>query len=140
MIAQGTTGRLRPLALALFLLLGGCASLMPLRASLDDSVRDYQRLLRWNESTGAAAYVAGPLQTEYLQRIKPMEKVRIVEYDIKRVVLKEETKKAEVTVEFKYYMLDSATVKSVVDTQKWEYEPDAKPSGWRLTSFPPEFR
>jgi len=68
-----------------------------------------------------------------------LDKIKIVEYEIKRVELTDKDMKAQVTVEFKYHHLDTIVVKSVVDEQKWEYESEGKQVGWHLISLPPEF-
>lgn len=129
----------RLLALAPALLFWGCASMLVPGEMLDSSIRSYQQMIRWQEPNGAAAFVEPEHRAEYLERVAALDKIKIVEYEIKRVELTDKDMKAQVTVEFKYHHLDSIVVKSVVDEQRWEYESEGKQVGWHLITLPPEF-
>ena len=127
------------LAAALMLMIAGCASMKISRGTLDDSVRDYQQLIRWQEVPSAVAFVSEPMRPAYLEKATGFNRVKIVDYRIKSVDFSREQKRATVVVEYDYHLKSGLTIKTVVDTQKWEYADSVEPEGWRLTSYPPAF-
>lgn len=130
------------LAAVALLLFNGCAALSDMkitRESLDDTVRDYQQRIRWEESQSALVYVSEPMMQTYLEKSTGYNRVKIVDYRIKSVDFSKEQKKATVVVEYDYHLKSGLTIKTVVDTQKWEYVQNVPREGWRLMSYPPAF-
>jgi hypothetical protein len=121
------------------LLITGCASMKITRASLDDSVRNYQQLIRWQEVPSAVFLVSEPMRPEYLEKATGFNRVKVVDYRIKGVDFSKEQKKATVIVEYDYHLKSGLTIKTIVDTQTWQYFDTIEPEGWRLTSYPPAF-
>lgn len=113
--------------------------MMQNRDNLDEKAQEYHRLIRWQETNGSVAYVADALRPAYLERVSVFEKVKVVDFKIKHVDLAPNRETATVSVEYQYHLKNSTNVKTLTDTQKWEFYPDAKPSGWRITSLPPIF-
>jgi hypothetical protein len=109
------------------------------RETLDTSVRDYQQLIRWQEVSSAAFLVSEPMRPEYLEKATGFNRVKVVDYRIKGVDFSKEQKKATVIVEYDYHLKSGLTIKTVVDTQTWQYFDTIEPEGWRLTSYPPAF-
>jgi len=127
------------LVAAATLFLAGCASMRITRETLDDTLRDYQQMLRWNEAPSAVAFVSEPMKPAYIEKATGFNRVKIVDYRIKSVDFSKEQKKATAVVEYDYHLKSGLTIKTVVDTQKWEYIDTKETEGWRLTSYPPAF-
>lgn len=124
---------------AVLLMLSGCSSMKATRESLDENLRSYNQSLRWQEGPSAVSLVAEVMKPQYLDMATGFNRVRIVDYRVKAVDLKPEQKRATVLVEYDYHLKSGLTIKTVLDTQKWEYVDSVKPEGWRLTSYPPAF-
>lgn len=122
--------------------ISGCATIAEMkitRESLDESIRDYNQMLRWEEGPSASSFVTEKMKPEYMDKATGFNRVRVVDYRIKSVDFKKEQKKATVTVEYDYHLKSSLNIKTLSDTQKWEYDQKNKPEGWRVTSYPPAF-
>ena len=129
------------LLLTLTISVSACSVLFPIKDEFDRNSREYGQMLRWQEFEKAAGiYVEPSLRDEYRKRIEAGMDAKIVDYRVISVDCEPEKKKAEVRMELDYYLIPSARVKTVSDTQKWRYfeEPDRK--GWRLESLLPEFK
>lgn len=130
------------LAAVALLILSGCATIAEMKISretLDNTIRDYQQLIRWQESASAVVFVSEPMIPTYLEKATGYNRVRIVDYRIKSVDFSKEQKKATVVVEYDYHLKSGLTIKTVVDTQKWVYVQNIPSEGWKLTSYPPAF-
>ena len=124
--------------LLLMLALAACRSMTGTGEDLQRSVREYNRLLRWQEGGEAVARFVQPLhQPDYLKRPGGDQAPRIVDYRVGAVSWLSPGSVAIVPVELDYYLLPSATVKTVVDSQEWRY---TEGQGWQITSPPPAFR
>ncbi|WP_041971453.1 hypothetical protein [Geobacter sp. OR-1] len=126
-------------AIVLMVTITGCAAMKITRASLDDTVRDYQQLIRWQEVPSAAVFVSDQMKPAYLEQATGFNRVKIVDYRIKAVDFSKELKKATVIVEYDYHLKSGLTINTIVDTQTWQYFEKTEPEGWRLTSYPPAF-
>ena len=132
-----TTARWMYAAL-LLLVLSACQSMTGTGEDLQRSVREYNRLLRWQEGNEAVTRFVQPgRQPDYLKRPGREEAPQIVDYRVGTVSWLSPGSVAVVPVELDYYLLPSATVKTVVDSQEWRY---TEGQGWQITSPPPSFR
>jgi outer membrane biogenesis lipoprotein LolB len=125
--------------IAVIFLLAGCASWKQNRENLEERAQEYHRMIRWQETNGSVAYVAEALRPAYIERSRVFDTVKIIDYKIKQVELSTNLEKATVTVEYQYHLKNATRIKTLTDTQQWEFYPEAKPSGWRVTSLPPLF-
>ncbi len=132
-VARGT------IILMAALILGGCASWKQNRENLEERAQEYNRMIRWQETNGSAAYVVDALRPAYLERASVFDTIKIIDYRIKQVELAPDRERATVTVEYQYHLKNATRIKTLTDTQLWEFYPEAKPSGWRITSLPPMF-
>lgn len=124
--------------LLLVMALGACSH--NVREEFDESFRKYNELFRWNELEAASLFVADPLRGEYIVRAKAARKLRVVDCRIVNSRYDEKKNKASVDVQVDYYLLSSAMVKTLRDTQEWSYQGEKGAQGWRLMSQLPEFR
>ena len=103
--------------------------------------KGYVRMIRWHEfDKSTLFYVDDPLREEFQKRVSAIEQLKVVDYRIKNQECWPKKGKAEVTVEWDYYMPPSVTVKTVTDPQKWRYIDEENRTGWVLTTLLPEFK
>lgn len=132
------------------LLLGGCAAYknMNRQENCDKVVKDYNRMIRWNEAEKVGMAFVGPKQRAVFDKTAESIRRRGVSMVDFRILAKEcsaEKKKAEATVEFDYFILPDNRLKTITDHQTWIFleenplEPDAG-EGWKITSPLPEFK
>ena len=127
------------LIMLLFVLpaLAACSSLAVVAMECERSAKEYNRMLRWQEGSEAVIRFVQPrYQPDYLKRPGGERAPRIVDYRVGAVSWLSPGRVAVVPVELDYYLLPSATVKTVVDSQEWRY---TEGQGWQITSPPPEF-
>jgi len=128
---------LRAGAMVLLLMLAACRTLTGTGESLQRSVGEYNRMLRWQERGEAVARFVLPLhQPGYLRLTGGDQAPHIVDYRIGSVSWQTPGRVAVVPVELDYYLPPSVTVKTTVDSQEWSY---TEGQGWQITSRPPEF-
>jgi hypothetical protein len=126
------------LLLMLVMVLGACSH--NVRDEFDESLKQYNDLFRWNELETTSVFVADPLRADYIVRAKAAKNIRVVDFRVIGSRYDEKRNKASVEVQVDYYLLSSATVKSLRDTQEWSYQGEKGARRWRLVSQLPEFR
>lgn len=142
--------RLFILLLAAPLLFGGCAAYknMNRQDNCDKMLKDYSRMIRWNEAEKVGVAFVGPKQRAVFDKTAESIRRRGVSMVDFRILAKEcmaEKKKAEATVEFDYFVLPDNRLKTITDHQTWIFleenplDPDAG-EGWKITSPLPEFK
>lgn len=118
-------------------LVAACATQQ--RASnLDETLRDYNTLIRWNEFDAAAEYYDPELrETQPLTRLdkERLAQFRISGYDPRSVQLSPDGNRATQSVEIRLYNVHSMTERVIVDRQGWRYDADAK-RWWLTTGLP----
>ena len=132
------------------LLFGGCAAYKNMKSqeNCDKMIKDYSRMVRWNEAEKVGIVFVAPKQRPAFD--KTAESIRrrgvsMVDYRILAKQCLAEKKKAEATVEFDYYILPDNRLKTITDHQTWvlleenPMEPEAG-EGWKITSPLPEFK
>lgn len=120
----------------LLLMLAGCATAKEMYYNVDETINEYNRLVRWQQwSAILERYVETGGREAYIEAIPEIRKAQIVDY---RVIVKsgnKEDKEQKVQVEFDYYLPPALKLLTVEDRQTWRYTED----GWRLSSSPPTF-
>lgn len=117
----------------------GCASWKQNRESLEEKALEYHRMMRWQETSGASLYVVDALKPVYLEKKSSLDVIKVIDFKITHLELTNNREKATVIVEYQYQPKNSANVRTMTETQKWGFFPDANPSGWLITSPPPDF-
>jgi hypothetical protein len=101
----------------------------------------YLRMVRWHEvGTTPLYFVNDPLREEFKKRVEDAKDVKIADYRVKYQDCRPGEGKADVTVEWDYYIPPSITLKTVEDIQKWQYFNTLEKQGWVLMSLYPEFK
>lgn len=141
----------RYLLLLLFpLVLNGCAAYqnMNRRESCDKSIKEYTKLVRWQEAEKAAIiFVDAKLRPAYDKATESLRRRHVTIAD-SRILAQQclaGKQTAEATVEFDYFILPDNRLKTLTDRQIWvfrestEDDPDLA-DGWKLTSPLPDFK
>lgn len=128
-------GALSMLALFGALLLSGCSATPDRQTLLDDTLRAYERALRWGDFATAAAFAPPGARTTDFKRFAH---IRVTEYNEVGGQLSADGNHLRQVVKLSYYDTDYMVEKSLVDRQQWEY--DAKAARWYITSGLPNFR
>lgn len=88
---------------------------------LHEAVKDFNKYVRWQEWERASKYVAEEDREEFKEKFQEIEEeFRITEFNIRHTDVDDvESKFAETTVLYRYYILPSVTEKKVRATQNW---------------------
>ncbi len=120
--------------------LSGCASKQKQKIlnSFDERIYLYGRLLRWKEYEGAANMIKHQDESSVEIDFDAYKDLRITDYEVKKVVMGDELKTAEVEAEIDYYFETTSSVETVRDKQSWWY--NEKVENWFLDDDFPSFK
>jgi len=113
-----------------------------MREEFDQSMKGYNKMLRWREIESAGSLYMDPeLKDAFMTTAGSIRKrgVVITDYRILSSECTPEKKTAEVVAEFDYYTLPSNRIKSLTYRQKWEYLDTEEKRVWQLKSALPSF-
>jgi hypothetical protein len=124
-----------PFILFLALIVASCASTggqdKKLGESLKLSVDAFNSAFRCEEYTEAAAFVpADKKERFWAEADKFKGKIRISDYNMREVELKDKSTSANPILYFQFWRLESPTLQSVTFTQKWYF--DQKDKQWKV--------
>lgn len=119
------------------LILSACATTADKLDKLDQTVRGYEKALRWAKFDMAYAYFKWedgeqPVIPEHLKS------VRITNYRFANRKFDEDSMTAEQVVTIHYYNQSDLRERELEDHQKWKFFKEEE--RWYLTSKPPEFK
>ncbi len=132
-----STTRASALWVFLLLVLASCSSV---HGKFEQSLNDYNDMLRWHKLEEASAFASDALSQEYMTKVKAAKNMKIFNYRILRTKYNEAKNEAEVQVEIEYYMLSTNALRSLVDIQKWAYVEENGSKQWKLMSLLPDFK
>lgn len=132
------------------LVLNGCAAYqnMNRRETCDKSIKDYTKLVRWQEAEKAAiAFVDAKQRPSYDKTAESLRRRNVTIADA-RILAQQclsEKRTAEATVEFDYFILPDNRLKTLTDRQVWIFRESTKEDpdqgdGWKLASPLPDFK
>lgn len=125
----------------LALVLAGCRNPYLVAQRFDDTYREYNRLVRWQEHQNACLGFADPsVAEECLARAGVAKGASMADYRVKGVDIDPAKGTATVRVEFDYYVLPSTRLKTLEDVQEWHYEEVDGAERWRIVTPLPDFR
>jgi hypothetical protein len=113
-----------------------------IREEFDQSMKGYNKMLRWREVEGAGmVYMDPELRAAFMKTAEDLKKrgVTITDYRILTSECLPEKKTAEVVAEFDYYALPSNRIKTLTYRQEWVYLDTEQKKGWQLKSALPAF-
>ena len=130
------------LALLCCLMTAACASQMGTCEEFEQSMKGYNRMLRWHEVENAGmVYLDPDLRDAFMKSAADIKKrgVTITDYRILTSECTPEKGTASVLAEFDYYILPSNRVRTLTYHQQWAYREQDGKKGWRLKSELPPF-
>jgi hypothetical protein len=111
------------------------------RDELNNSVKEYNELVRGNDFVKAKSFAVDAVRQEFAARAEAAKNVRVAGYRILNIDY-EDYKGAEIVkVQFDYYLPGSNTLSTLVDEQVWSYV-YVKEEGqkrWKLMTPLPDF-
>lgn len=123
------------LAVALLLLVAGCASDRQRSYELETAQRAYMQAVRWGDWTAVRALHRNADAQEAERMHAQGRSVRVSAYNVLDASVNLDTATAWQLVELRYYRVDSNVERRVVDRQSWVY--DESRGGWFVdTPFP----
>lgn len=128
--------------LVLALALSACTLLAPPEKQRKTALDDFMYALRWQRYSEAATYFTSEHRRAFLDQIEKTGKdLNVTDVRLKQLDLKDEGRRAEVRLEMDYYLLPSATLKTLLIDQTWVYSEvgDAETNGFHITTPFPEF-
>lgn len=119
--------------------LNGCATKKKQSSleNFDERIRLYGRLLRWKEYEGAVNMIRHQDESSVEIDLDAFKDLRVTDYEVKKVVMGEELRTAEVEAEISYYFETTNSVETIRDMQSWWYKEDTKT--WFLDDELPAF-
>jgi hypothetical protein len=118
---------------------GGGGDEKKLGESLKLSVEAFNSAFRWEEYKEAAAFVPSGKKEQFWAEVDGFKgKIRIVEYTLRDVDLKDKNCSASVIMYFQFWRLEQPTLQTVTFTQKWYFvqkdkQGKAGDSGWKVS-------
>lgn len=128
------------LACSLWIFLLGAFACSSVHGKFEQSLTDYNDLLRWHKLEEASLFASDSISAEYMNRVMASKNMKVFDYHIVRTKYDQAKNEAEVMVEFQYYTFATNTLKTLVDIQKWAYVNENGNKQWKLMSLLPEFR
>lgn len=116
-----------------------CAS-NEVRIGFDRSLDNYNESLRRREFNEAALFLSPTIAEQFRRKTEDTRNVRIIDFKIKEKKCDETAGEGTAVVVYEYYLVNTAAVKSISDTQRWKYGDTEEGKKWRLESLLPEFR
>ena len=132
----------RAVLLVVFVLvLAGCRNPYLVAQRFDDTHREYNQLVRWQEHQNAClGFADSSVADECLARAGAAKGASMVDYRVKGLDVDPAKGTATVRVEFDYYVLPSTRLKTLEDVQEWRYEEVDGTERWRIVTPLPEFK
>jgi hypothetical protein len=121
-------------------LLAGCATFEDVRLedSLEATALIYERTLRWGNYEDAVLFLRADEVKKQGPDLKRLKRFKITSYETLNRVIQKEQKRAQQTIEIKYYHNQHMIEKTILDKQLWEYHTGDRT--WYLLSGLPDFR
>jgi hypothetical protein len=126
------------------LLTVSCAAMKTkeIREECEQSIKGYNRMLRWQEVENAGmVYIEPEQRDEFFKAAESLRKrgVTITDYRIRTQECLPEKGTAEALTEFDYYILPSNRIKTKTYKQSWNYRTIGEKKFWKLKSGLPLF-
>jgi hypothetical protein len=128
----------RYLALLLILATTACTAFNPSETQRKSALDDFMYALRWQRYQDAAAFFSSEHREAFLAQIETIQKnLNVTDVRLQRLDLKEEGRRAETRMEMDYYILPSASLKTMRIDLTWIYFETG--AGFLITTPFPKF-
>jgi hypothetical protein len=123
------------------LALTACTLFSSLKSQRSEALNEFIYALRWQRYPEAAGFFIGEPRQDFLDRMEKIEKdLTITDVRLQRLDLLEDGRRAAVRLEMDYFLLPSATLKTLRIDQTWVYfeaGDGVERDGFRITTpFP----
>lgn len=123
-------------ALFIALLLGACSTTGDLMDNLNQSLRGYEKAIRWAKYDLAYSFHKWEGEAPSMQ--KDIENFRVTKYETFDEKFNEKDMIMKQTIKLSYYSTESQRVKTLKFPQEWKFYPESK--RWFLISEPISFK
>ena len=126
-------------ALLIFLIIG-CSSLQitdPMKG-FDEANRAYRNAVSWSEYHVAATFLKEEDKEKVEKQIECLNQFKVTAYELRALTVVEANARVRQVVKISYFKKDDLVVKSMVDDQLWEYDPQL--GIWQLLTGFPQFK
>lgn len=131
-------------ALLFFMLLpialSACSAFAPSPKERKAALDDFIYALRWQRYQEAALFFTREHRDDFLDRTEELAGLNITDVRVRRINQSPDGRQADVRLEVDYYLLPSATLKTLQVNQTWVYfeTPDTEGNGFMITTAFPE--
>lgn len=119
--------------------LSACGSLETARVNQKRDLRliEYGQTVRWGHLSDVYAFLA-PAEQAVQTIPEHLDNIRVTQYEVLMPPVPEGEHKFTQTVKIEYLFEDQQVVRTLIDTQVWEFDTDARQ--WFRTNPPPLFK
>lgn len=117
--------------------LAGCAGHAVLE-DFDTTTKLHAKLMRWNKYQQTLQFIPAASTEHQAAKLQRLQDIRITSYAVKKRRISADKKSVYQEVEVRYYNINFAVEKTLLDRQMWSY--DDAVGKWLLQSGVPEFR
>jgi len=123
------------------LVLTACGTFNPIEKQRTAAVDDFMYALRWQRYQEAAAFFTSEHRRAFLDQMEALRDLNVTDVRLQRVEPADEGRHVETRLEMDYYLLPSATLKTLRIDQTWVYSTtgDSAGSGFLITTPFPKF-
>jgi len=129
----------RCLLLFMVLLLTACGLFHATEKQRTAAVDDFMYALRWQRYQEAAAFFTSEHRRAFLDQMEDLRDLKVTDVRLQRVEPADEGRRVETRLEMDYYLLPSATLKTLRIDQTWVYSATGDSAGGSFlitTPFP----
>ena len=103
------------------LVLTACGAFNPIEKQRTAAVDDFMYALRWQRYQEAAAFFTSEHRRAFLDQMENLRDLNVTDVRLQRVEPADEGRHVETRLEMDYYLLPSATLKTLRIDQTWVY-------------------
>jgi hypothetical protein len=121
--------------------LAACGAFNPTEKQRTTAVEDFMYALRWHRFQEAAAFFTSEHRRAFLDQMEGLRDLNVTDVRLQRAEPADEGRRVETRLEMDYYLLPSATLKTLRIDQTWIYSEsgDAAGKGFLITTPFPKF-
>lgn len=127
------------LVTALAVNIAGCGNLTTRERAtvLREQVLRYAKALRWGDYEGANAFIRRGEDTEKVEDVALLRKIRVTNYEILGANMGTDIEQGVSRIRLSYFHADRRIESTIIDQQTWRYDDDA--SAWFIDGNLPDF-
>ena len=119
----------RWLLLSMVVFLTACGVFHATEKQRTAAVDDFMNALRWQRYQEAAAFFTSEHRRAFLDQMEELRDLKVTDVRLQRIEPADEGRRVEARLEMDYYLLPSATLKTLRIEQTWVYSATGDPAG-----------